>query len=83
MKTVWNFIEIDWKRKTLRTENYGSFSALWDAEQAGLKHLADSESKLRKVVKYKYESNLFHIEKKTVKRKENVNPRKKQIKNIK
>ncbi len=80
MKTCWIFIE---KGIDNRVELYGSFSALWDAEQAGLKHLAPSESMLRKVIKWKYESNLFHIEKQTVKRKANVNPRKKQIKNRK
>ena len=73
MKTCWIFIE---KGIENRVELYGSFTQLWRDEQAGLKHLAPSESMLRKVVKYKYVSNLFHIEKKTVKRSKQIKNRK-------
>ena len=67
MNTAWIFIEKDSTGKPQRTELYGSFTQLYRDEK-GLKYLAPSENMCRKVIKYKFENNLFHIEKKVVKR---------------
>lgn len=67
MTTAWIFIEKDKTGGIQRTEIYGSFTRMYNSEM-GLRHLAPSEQTLRTVIKYKYVSNLFHIEKKNVKR---------------
>ena len=67
MNTAWIFIEKDKTGGIQREELYGSFTAMYK-EEHGIRHLAPSENMLRKVIKYKYVSNLFHIEKKNVKR---------------
>ncbi len=67
MNTAWIFIEKSVTGKNQRTELYGSFTQLYRDEK-GLKYLAPSENMCRKVIKYKFENNLFHIEKKVVKR---------------